>query len=320
MMGYLIPFALTQTYSGTLRETGETIVPMKAGIVAFFANLLLDYSLIFGKFGFPELGVRGAAIATVIARIAEVAVVMAWAHSHTAEKPFIRGVYRSFHVPMDLVKEVIKKGTPLLLNETLWAGGMAMLVRCYSSRGLVVVAGINIATTLSNMFSIVYIAMGSAIGIILGQLLGAGKMEEAVDTDRKLIFFSVASCLGVAILMIIVSPFFPQIYNTSDDVKYIAAWIIRVLAVCMPLNAFMNSTYFTLRSGGKTIVTFLFDSFYIWVVDIPAAILLINYTDWNVILVYFLVQMMEIVKCIIGYVLVKKGVWLNNMTIKAANS
>ena len=247
MMGCLIPFALTQTYSGTLRETGETIVPMKAGIVAFFANLLLDYSL-------------------------------------------------------------------------LWAGGMAMLVRCYSSRGLVVVAGINIATTLSNMFSIVYIAMGSAIGIILGQLLGAGKMEEAVDTDRKLIFFSVASCLGVAILMIIVSPFFPQIYNTSDDVKYIAAWIIRVLAVCMPLNAFMNSTYFTLRSGGKTIVTFLFDSFYIWVVDIPAAILLINYTDWNVILVYFLVQMMEIVKCIIGYVLVKKGVWLNNMTIKAANS
>ena len=320
MMGCLIPFALTQTYSGTLRETGETIVPMKAGIVAFFANLLLDYSLIFGKFGFPELGVRGAAIATVIARIAEVAVVMAWAHSHTAEKPFIRGVYRSFHVPMDLVKEVIKKGTPLLLNETLWAGGMAMLVRCYSSRGLVVVAGINIATTLSNMFSIVYIAMGSAIGIILGQLLGAGKMEEAVDTDRKLIFFSVAICLGVAILMIIVSPFFPQIYNTSDDVKYIAAWIIRVLAVCMPLNAFMNSTYFTLRSGGKTIVTFLFDSFYIWVVDIPAAILLINYTDWNVILVYFLVQMMEIVKCIIGYVLVKKGVWLNNMTIKAANS
>ena len=163
---------------------------MKAGIVAFFANLLLDYSLIFGKFGFPELGVRGAAIATVIARIAEVAVVMAWAHSHTAEKPFIRGVYRSFHVPMDLVKEVIKKGTPLLLNETLWAGGMAMLVRCYSSRGLVVVAGINIATTLSNMFSIVYIAMGSAIGIILGQLLGAGKMEEAVDTDRKLISVS----------------------------------------------------------------------------------------------------------------------------------
>ena len=91
-------------------------------------------------------------------------------------------------------------------------------------------------------------------------------------------------------------------------------------AFFMPQNAFLHATYFTLRSGGKTIVTFLFDSFYIWVVDIPAAILLINYTDWNVILVYFLVQMMEIVKCIIGYVLVKKGVWLNNMTIKAANS
>ena len=76
----------------------------------------------------------------------------------------------------------------------------------------------------------------------------------------------------------------------------------------------MNATYFTLRSGGKTIITFLFDSFYIWVADIPMALLLTRCTDWNVVLVFFLVQMMEIVKCIIGYVLVKKGVWLNNMT------
>lgn len=318
MMAGLIPFALTQVYGGTQRETGETILPMKAGIAAVFVNLILDYGLIFGKLGFPKMGVFGAAIATVAARVVEASVVIIWTHKNTVKNPFIKGVYRSLYVPKTMVREVILKGTPLLLNETLWSGGMAMLLQCYSVRGLAVVAGINIATTVSNVFSIVYIAMGSAIAIIVGQLLGAGKMDEAVDTDRKLIFFSVMSCLGVALIMAVIAPFFPRIYQTTEEVKEIAKCIIWVMAFCMPMYAFMHATYFTLRSGGKTVITFLFDSFYIWVVDLPAAFLLTRYTDWNVILVYFLVQMMETVKCMIGYILVKKGVWLNNMT-KAAD-
>ena len=113
--------------------------------------------------------------------------------------------------------------------------------------------------------------------------------------------------------MIIVSPFFPQIYNTSDDVKYIAAWIIRVLAVCMPLNAFMNSTYFTLRSGGKTIITFLFDSVFIWCVSVPIAFVLSRYTGIHVLVIYACVQLADLIKCVIGFVLVKKGVWLQNI-------
>lgn len=314
MMASLIPFALTQAYGGTQRETGETVLPMKAGMAAVLVNLILDYGLIFGKYGLPKLGVFGAAIATVLARCVEASVVILSTHRNTKKNPFIRGVYRSLYVPGTLVREVMKKGTPLLLNETLWSGGMAKLVQCYSVRGLAVVAGVNIATTVSNVFSIVYIAMGSAIAIIVGQLLGAGKMEEAVDTDRKLIFFSVVSCLVGALLMSLIAPFFPQIYKTTEEVKQIAKCIIWVMALCMPMYAFMNATYFTLRSGGKTVITFLFDSVYIWVVDIPVALLLTRATDWNVILVYFLVQMMEIIKCMIGYYLVKKGVWLNNMT------
>lgn len=310
----LIPFALTQVYGGTLRETGETVIPMKAGIAAFFVNLTLDYCLIFGKFGFPEMGVRGAAIATVLARCAEVLVVMSWTHSHPDKNPFIRGAYRSMRVPGELIVQVIKKGTPLLLNETMWSGGMATLVQCYSVRGLAVVAGINIATTVSNLFSIVFIAMGSAIAIIVGQLLGAGKMEEAVDTDRKLIFFAVGSCIVIAALMSVIAPLFPRIYRTSAEVKQIATHIIWVLAVCMPFNAFMNAAYFTLRAGGKTIITFFFDSVFVWTVNVTAAFFLTRYTDWNVALVYLTVQMMDVIKCVIGYVLLKKGVWLNNMT------
>lgn len=316
MMAGLIPFSLAQVYGATQRETGQTVLPMKAGMVAVLVNLALDYGLIFGKFGMPKLGVFGAAVATVVARCAEAAVVIIATHRNTDQNPFIRGVYHSLHVPGSLVLSVIQKGTPLLINETLWSGGMALLVQCYSVRGLAVVAGVNIATTVSNVFSIVYIAMGSAIAIIVGQLLGAGKMEEAVDTDRKLIFFSVASCLAAALAMAVIAPFFPRIYHTTDQVKWIAKWIIWVMAFAMPMYAFMHATYFTLRSGGKTIITFLFDSFYLWVVDIPFAYFLTRHTDWNVIFVFFLVQMAESIKCVIGYVLVKKGVWLNNMTLE----
>ena len=182
------------------------------------------------------------------------------------------------------------------------------------------VASLNISNTINNVFNIVFIALGDSVAIIVGQLLGAGDMKKARDTDNKMIAFSVMCCTCVAMVMFVMAPLFPMLYNTNDEARELAKYLIMITAFFMPQNAFLHATYFTLRSGGKTIVTFLFDSFYIWVVDIPAAILLINYTDWNVILVYFLVQMMEIVKCIIGYVLVKKGVWLNNMTIKAANS
>ena len=203
---------------------------------------------------------------------------------------------------------------PLLLNETLWSLGMAMLTQCYSTRGLAVVAGLNISTTVSNLFNVVFIALGSAISIVVGQLLGAGKLEEAVDTDRKMIFFSVACCLGIGTVMFLIAPLFPQIYNTTNEVRQLAASFIRIASAFMPLYAFLHAAYFTLRSGGKTFITFLFDSVYVWVFDIPLAFALTRFTGMDIIWIYFYCQSIEIVKCVIGFVLVKKKIWVNNMT------
>lgn len=160
-------------------------------------NLVLNYLLIFGKFGFPEMGVEGAALATVISRYVQALIVVAWTHRNTERMPFIVGAYKSFRVPMHLVGNIVKKGTPLMCNEILWASGLAMLVQCYSTRGLDAVAALNISTVISNLFNVVFIALGSAVSIIVGQLLGAGKMEEAKDTDAKLLFFSVVSCVMI---------------------------------------------------------------------------------------------------------------------------
>ena len=194
MIPGLLPFALVQSYAGTLRETGETMLPMKAGIVSVLVNLMLNYLLIFGKFGCPKLGAEGAAVATVTARFVEVAIVISWTHRHTKENLFAHGLYRNFHIPVHLAGQILRKGTPLMLNETLWSLGMAALMQCYSVRGLSVVAAMNISpSTISNPFSIVFMAMGNAVVIIVGQLRRR-QDEEAKDTDVKLIFFSVVSC------------------------------------------------------------------------------------------------------------------------------
>lgn len=313
MLFGLPPFMMVQVYSSTLRECGQTILPMKAGIVAVFVNLILNYILIYGKCGAPALGVEGAAIATILSRYTEAAIVLVHTHRHKEKNPFVEGLYSTLRVPFDLTRKIIVKGLPLLLNETLWAAGMAMLTQCYSVRGLNVIAAQNISNTINNVFNIVFIALGESVAIIVGQMLGAGRMKEARDADNRLIAFSVACCALVALVMFCLAPFFPLLYNTEEDVHRLAKYFIMITAFFMPQNAFLHASYFTLRSGGRTIVTFLFDSVFIWCVSVTIAFTLSRFTALPVTAVFALVQAGDIIKCAIGFVLVKKGVWLQNI-------
>ena len=307
---------MVQVYASSLRECGETVVPMRAGVIAVAVNLLFNYLLIYGKFGFPRLGIAGAAMATVLSRYVEAFIVIYWTHRNKEKNSYVKGLYRTMKVPAILVRKFTVKGIPLLLNETLWASAMAMLAQCYSVRGLSVVAGMNISNTINNVFNVVFIALGDSVAIIVGQLLGAGKMKEARDTDNKMIAFSVFCCVLVAAVMLALAGVFPGLYNTTAQAKELAAYFIIAQAVFMPQNAFLHAAYFTLRSGGKTIVTFLFDSVFIWCVSVPVAYVLSRYTELHVLVIFCLVQMADWIKCIVGFVLVKKGVWLQNIVRK----
>lgn len=310
------PFALSQVYSGTLRETGETVLPMRAGIAAVFVNLVFNYILIFGKLGAPALGVVGAAAATVLSRFVELAIILVWTHTHRERNPFVQGLYRSFRVPAALLRRILILGAPLLLNEFLWSGGMTVLNQCYSLRGLEVVSAFNISSTVGNLFFCAFIATGNAISILIGQLLGAGELERAVDEDRKLIAFSLALSVLVGGLMALVAPFIPQIYNTTDTVKALAVKLLLVYAAMMPLFAYTNSCYFTLRSGGKTLITFVFDSLFVWVVSIPVAFVLSHGTKMEIVSMYAIVEGMNLIKCSIGTLLVRNRSWVVNLVAK----
>lgn len=309
----LIPASIVQAYSSTLRETGKPKVPMYAGVVAVLVNLCLNYILIFGSFGAPRLGVNGAAIATVVSRFVELLFIALWTRLHENENRFIIGAFKSLYVPFALIKQIALKGIPLMFNETLWAAGMAFLTQRYSVRGLDVVAATNISQTFFNVFSVAFMAVGAAIGIVLGQLLGANKTKEAHKASFKLIAFSVFISTIVASLYFICAKYIPAIYETSDSVKNLATDLMRITAIAMPIDAFANATYFTLRSGGKSFITFLFDSGFVWAICVPVIFILSQFTLMPILPLYAIGQFLSLLKCLIGFIFVKKGIWVKNI-------
>ncbi|MBR7178433.1 MAG: MATE family efflux transporter [Oscillospiraceae bacterium] len=314
MLFGLVPFALSNAYAGTLREVGETKVPMLAGIAAVLVNLAGNYILIFGRFGAPTLGVVGAAAATVISRYVELVILVIWTHTHGKEHPFIVGALRSFRIPAALIRSITVKGMPLLVNEFLWSTGMAFLSQCYSTRGLEVVAAFNIATTISQVSNVVFLSLGNAVGILMGQMLGAGIPEDQIRRDnRRMLKLCVAVCFAVGAVTVALSGVFANLYKTSEEVRSIAVGLICLAAVMMPVNSYNNAMYFTLRSGGQTFITFIFDSGFSWCICVPVAFVLSRFTALPILPLYGICVGVDIFKIPIGKYLLDKGVWIRRI-------
>lgn len=306
--------AVTQIYASSLRETGDSVKPMAAGIVSVVADVVFNYLLIYGSLGFPRLGVRGAATATVIARYLEMVTLILWTYARRKRHPFIRGLWSTLRVPADISRRILIKTVPIFLNEFLWAAAIAALTQCYSTRGLEVVAGINMSNVLCNLLNVVFVALGHAVGILVGQSLGAGEFERAKKESFTLIWFTALICIGMTVILVALSRAFPQLYNTTEEVRALAQKFIVISALFFPVQGILNSLYFTLRSGGKTLVTFAFDSVFSWGVTVPLALILCFCTDLGILTVFTVIQAVDIIKIVIGAVMIRKGIWITNLT------
>ena len=319
MLFGMLPFALTNVYAGSVRECGQTVLPMKASVAAVLTNLCFNWLLIFGHLGFPALGIKGAAYATILSRFLETAIILFAVHRNRNDAyGFMKGLYKHFRVRRKLLANVLVKAMPLLCNEFLWSLGVAATLQAYSIRGLAAVAALNISSTVYNIFNVICMSMGSAVAIIVGQALGAGDLDNARDLARKIIAFNVFWGVTIGVVMFVFAPLLPQLYNTTDTVRRLACSFLRVSACSMPVFAFLHCCYFTLRSGGKTIITFIFDSGFMWVCTIPLVYALTRFTALSILPVYILVQLADLIKCVVGYVMLKKGVWVHNMAAENA--
>lgn len=301
----LIPYGITQVYASTLRETEETKLPMYAAIIALFGNLFLNVLFIYVL----KMGVRGAAVATVISRFAELSFIVTATHAKSQKYAFIKGAYRSFRIPASLIRGISVRGFPLILNELLWSMSITLRNQSYSTRGLDAVAAINISSVVINLINIIYTSFGSSIAIIVGEKLGAGKIKEAKETAGKLLAFSMLAALIAGLIMVAVAPLFPLIYDTTAAVRELATYMILITAAAIPFFAFSYCTYFVIRTGGKVFLTFILDSGIMWTAVIPLALILSNFTDISIHWLYLICQMAEVVKLIPGIIMLKSGTW-----------
>ena len=163
------------------------------------------------------------------------------------------------------------------------------------------------------MFNIVFISLGSAVAILVGQRLGSGELKKAKKEAFQLVYFSAIVSALVALVLVSVAGVFPNLYDTTQQVKDLAKWFVIITACFFPLQAGLNAIYFALRSGGKTVITFLFDSVFTWVAGVSAAFLLCTYTNLGILQIFIIIQLLDIIKTAIGFVLLKKGIWIQNL-------
>lgn len=309
----LVPYAIAQVYSSVVRETGDAFQPMVASVLSILVNLLFNYLLIFGKLGFPAMGVAGAAWATVLSRYVECLYLLIATHRRPDKYRFIQGALRSLRIPLTLCRRIMITGLPLMLNECLWSLGSTMINQSYSTRGLTVVAATNIQSTVWNLFTIIMFAMGSVVSIMVGQRLGAGDIEGARETDTRLITFTVVLHVIIGTTLVLTAPYIPYIYNTTDEVRALTTTLLYISGAVLPVTAFMHTCYFTVRSGGKTIITFLFDCGFTWCVVLPLVVCLCSFTDLPMAVIFLLAQLSEVIKAVIGFWMLKSGIWAKNL-------
>jgi len=303
-----IPMTITQIYASTLKESGQTFVPMLAGIVAVAVNTFLNFMLIFGIGIFPKLGVKGAAIGTTASRFVECAIVLGYVYKNKKKHHYFKGAFRTMYIPSKTVKVFLVKGIPLLINECIWSVGMSLLTLAYSKYGLVFVAAQSISSTVLNFFNITFRSLGIAVGIVAGRRLGAGEFDEAIDEVRKLNAFSLAVSVVIGVIVFILADYITMLYNVFPEAKEWAGFFIKASAFFMPFLSYENSSYFTLRSGGKIMITFLMDGCFVFFLCAPVAFIMQFFAPASV--TFIAVQALTVIKAFIGFVLIKSKTWV----------
>ncbi|HCX64396.1 MAG TPA: MATE family efflux transporter [Eubacteriaceae bacterium] len=300
-------------YGFSLRSIGRATLPMIVNMVAIITNVILNYLLIFGNLGFPTLGVNGAAIATLIARVTEAILLMFFIYRF--ENPLRAKISELLSFKRHFVKRAYKTITPVVFNDMFWGLATLTYIAVYGRMGTAAMATIQIGNTVNNLFMVIAFGLSNASAIMIGNSIGEGKPLLAFDYAKKFIVSSFFISLGIGVLLALFSPMILQLYKVSETVRYSAQAIlymisaifsIRVLAILLIVGI--------LRGGGDAGKALLIEGFTMWGVGVPLLLFGAFVLQWPVHWVYALAMTEEIVKCILSLFRLKSGKWIHDLT------
>ncbi|MGB4984242.1 MAG: MATE family efflux transporter [Erysipelotrichaceae bacterium] len=308
----LLPFAISVVIGNSMRAIGAVKYPLIASVVAALTNTVLNYIFIFGNFGFAKMGVNGAALATLIARCCEMLLLIYFLLRNRF--PFYSRLANIVKTEVSLIKNILIKGFPLMVNELLWTSGNAFLFMLYATRGDSVISGYSIAATTVDLFFVLFGGMSAATTVMISHRLGANKIKEAKENGYRLIGFSLFLSIFFGVLLFGSSYIVPNLFNVTEVSRGVASGVLRVMGCFFWIYMFTAECFFILRAGGDTKSTLLMDAAYMWVVNIPIVAFVAYFTNWSIMVLYICGQCTDVLKMFIAYGMIKKGRWLKNLT------
>jgi len=303
------------TFVTMLRTTHHVKLPTTISIVALAINMLLNYTLIFGKFGMPELGVRGAAIGTLVVRIFELSTLVLIVYLRKLPAAVSLKSFRD--LKWSFVKIYLKTTGPVLINETIWSLAITTIFSIYARISTESVAAISIADTVNQFFFVLVIGIANATGILIGNTIGAGKTAIAIIYAKRSVFLSAGISLFLGFIIIIAAPTIVSIYNISEQTSFYAIRVIQIMGCLLWCKAMLvNWVIGVLRPGGDTRFTLIVDGVIIWVVGVSMAYLGANILKLPIYWVYLMVASEEVIKNILCWFRFRSRKWINVLTEK----
>ena len=307
-----LPWAVTATFAAVLRSTENIKLPMLVSIGALSLNTLLNYTLILGNFGFPALGVKGAAIATLIARSLECAVLLGF--TYLKKTPAAATLHEMFNFKTGFLKKFFRTTLPVIINEGLWALGITTYSAVYARIGTEAIAAINVARAIESLVFVFFNGIGIACAIMVGNKIGAGDEQTAFQYGKRSLQLSIAVALLVGVLLMLTSGSIISLYQISEASQGFARRILLIAGLSLWVRG-SNMTIFIgmLRSGGDTRYAFFTELFTIWGVGVPMALLSAFVFHLPVYWVYLAVLSDELIKFVVGALRVFSKRWINNL-------
>ena len=312
-LSYLIT-AISFAYSVALRSTGRAAVPLKVSIISFLTNTFFNYILIFGKFGISPMGVKGAALGTLIARIVEISFILYSVYNH--EGPLAASLKELLDWDKSFVKRYFKTTYPVIINEGFWSLGQIMYSIAYARIGVEATAAVQIVTTIQNIFFVIVRGLANASTVMIGSKIGAGEKEEAYNYSIMFLSMSTISGLVLGMIMSLSPDLTLSLFrNLEPELYEVARKMLVIMGLIFTIRTF-NATLIVgvLRGGGDTTYSMYLEMGSVWLIGVPLAFLGALVFKLPVYWVMALISTEEIVKAAIAIPRVLSKKWIKDLT------
>ncbi len=305
--------ALTFVFAAALRSTGNTRLPMFTSVLAISLKTAFSFLLIFGNLGLPEMGIRGAALATVIARAIECAVLLFLIYK--LRTPVAARLNTMFAFNREFVGRFLKTSLPVVFNESLWSLGMTTYNAIYARIGTDAVAAVNIASTFESLGFVIFIGISEAGGIMIGNKIGAGDTETARVYGRRSLVLGVSGAVVVGLILVASTGLLPVLYKLSPVAIANAKNLMTIMGLTLWTRvANMTTVVGVLRPGGDTRFGLILEGGSRWIVGVPTALLGAFVFHLPIYWVYLMIVSEELVRLGFGLWRFRSGKWIHNLT------